>query len=200
MSSTKVYRSPKTLTFTPFPFCSKWNETGPRVRVCYSFCQFLGSIFLEPCQESNYSLLKNCNATHVWLCDDGCRCVSNVKKHCWMYTWWIIAINVKYASAAKDGPVSFSFITVCWNWIALKPHQPPTNAAQWCSLLYHRVTWLLSPSNCRPLAAVSVYSWLILFMGQLISKYMWFCRGKKSGEFISKVFFFFFCCLIVGKA
>lgn len=111
MSSTKVYRSPETLSFTPFSFCSKRNETGPRVRVC--FYQFLGSIFffLNHFKKATM-VLRNCNAARVWWCADGCRCVSKVRNHCRMYTWWIIAINVKYASAAKARSVSLSFTSL----------------------------------------------------------------------------------------
>lgn len=57
---------------------------GPGLRVCYSFYQFLGSIFWNHVKKSAFSL-RNCNATHVWWFY-GCRCVSKVKKHCWMYT------------------------------------------------------------------------------------------------------------------
>lgn len=98
-----------------FPFCSKRNETG--VKVCYSFYQELGSIFLcfffwnhvkkatIVCWKTVMlpkfgGVMMSAGVCHRW------------RKHCWMYTWWIKAINVKYASAAKAASVSFSFRSV----------------------------------------------------------------------------------------
>ncbi len=164
MSSTKVYRSPESLTFTPFPFCSERNwAQGQGLLQFLSIPREHFFFFLEPCQESTYSLLKNCNAAHVWWCDDGCRCVSKVKKHCWIYTWWIIAINVKYASAAKTASVSFSFIIVCWivsHRTAFDVPLPPA-VVLWIQLndavlLYHKATRLVCLISRRPLSAMWV--------------------------------------------
>lgn len=66
-----------------FHFVVKEMKLGPGSGSVTVFIENSGAsfvVFLEPCQESNYSLLKNCNAAQVWWCDDGCRCVSQVKK------------------------------------------------------------------------------------------------------------------------
>lgn len=66
-----------------FHFVVKEMKLGSRsvtVFIKNSGASFFVFFFLEPCQESNYSLLKNCNAAQVWWCDDECRCVSQVKK------------------------------------------------------------------------------------------------------------------------
>lgn len=94
----------ESLTFSIF---AVGNDTGPGLRVCYSFKQFLWRIFFNI-----YFIIcwKNCNAAHVWWCKKWYRFVTKVRKNTWWsHTWWIIAINVKYAYAAKASCVLFCF-------------------------------------------------------------------------------------------
>lgn len=48
------------------------------------------------------------------------------------------------------------------------------------TITWHDFSW------CPSLSLVSLYSWRVLFMDQLISKNMWFCRIKKEKELINK--------------
>lgn len=56
------------------------KDTGPRLRVCYSFKQFLWRIFFF---FFKYFIIcwKNCNAAHVWWLEKWYRFVTKVKKH-----------------------------------------------------------------------------------------------------------------------
>lgn len=86
---------------------------GPSV--CYSFYQSSGSIFQNHVKNALIVCWKT-NAAQGGWCGVGSRCVSNVnKKHCWMYTWLIIAINVKYASAAKMGVCHLFYKFILYN-------------------------------------------------------------------------------------
>lgn len=135
-----MYRIPETLTFTPFPFFSKRTDAGPRVRVCYSFYQFLGRIFF--CFFGNVKKAPIvCWKTVMLRMFGGVMwvqvCVKSEDSHL-----MIIAINVKYASAAKAASVSFTLknITELYLTVVL---QTQLNVAVSCT-----TKWL---GRCPPL-------------------------------------------------
>lgn len=88
-----------------FLVCHTGNETGSGMQVCDRICPgqhfyFGGGVCVLP-------HLVTWRWKQVF--------VPKGMKHRWMYTWWNIAINVKYASAANVGLMSLHFMNGSWS-------------------------------------------------------------------------------------